>query len=280
MLAFPCCCDGILPSSSSSSSSVDPPPPEIEDNCSRGNCSGEVIPRNFSVNWNWQPTIHAGEITLSNPPLGDGYWHILTYGSVCTSRYKTGGWLLKYVEPPDPFPSILGCRWESDERLPLLSYTAFTDSDPYDNTGGYPMFCADVLNIPIASLTIGDGSFGDRGTFRLIIQSPETQSETYGRTALIYEGRTLAEDGKTDCLASTTLHLVTPTSGTRLTNYSVSGVLFEDGGTANIPAFIAYGAYYDGGYTFDPNNRDPDDPRFGYFYNFPPLPTTCSISPA
>lgn len=273
-----CCCNNLPSSSGSSGSGSGTPPEELEDECSRGNCSGAVIPRNFRVAWDWQPTIHEGEIVLATPPAGDSYWHVKTYGSVCTSKYTTGGWLLKFKEYTGAYPQYAGCTWESDERMPHINYTNDDDEAPYPGSPGYPAYCTDTTH-PICRLTIGDGIFAAGNAFTLEIWSPYTGSSTYPAVKLIYSGRIAAEDGKTDCMAATTLHLV-PGSGTPVFRGYPSGIAFQDGSPAWIPSFVFNGAYYDGGFIFDDTTLDPEDPLFAYLFNFPPLPTSCVVTPA
>lgn len=238
--------------SSGGSSSTGPPPEVITDHCSGSRCSGAVMARNYRVEWDWPATIYPGEALYMIGDLGMGgppgpIWSIRSYGSVCTSRYVNGGWIVKFAGAASPYG---GCRWESDERLGVINLS------PDVVHAGYPASCEDTA-YPICYMTIGEPGHGTDSDFRVWITAPRTGG-SYPDVTLLYTGRTVAEDGSTDCLAEMTL---------AASFYPVTA-----------EAFVINGAFYDGSYTFDPNGTLPDSEP-GYYRDYPPIPLTVRVTP-
>ena len=250
--------------------------------CSEARCAGGVMARNYKIEFEWPAPIYPGEIVLSHDdnPFTDDFWHLKTYGSVCTHKYNAGGWTVRYVggQPATPGSPILlpHCTWESDERLPAFQYAA---GDAYDGLG-YPLACVDTAQ-PLVRMTLGWNPYEPLYSgydFFVFITSPVTGSPTYPAVRLTYIGKTVSDDGiKNDCMAAMTLE-VSP-HPVYYTDF-LSGLVPDDGSPwPTFTPFTGNGAAYDQGYLFDPNDSDPEGPP-GIWRTCPPVPLTINVTPA
>lgn len=269
--------------SGGSSGGGGPSPETVGYPCSEARCDGGVMARNYRINWNWPAPIYPGEIVLSTDdnPFTEDFWHVKTHGSVCTHKYNTGGWTVRYVggQPTYPGSAILWphCTWASDERLPAFAYG---DGVEYPGTA-YPMSCVDIPNQPLVTMTLGWNQYEPLYSgydFFVVIRSPVTGSPTYPSVRITYIGKTVSDDGvKNDCMASMTLEI----SPHPVYYEWAPGHTTDDG--SPVPLFTPFtgnGAAYDQGYLFDPAEVDPEDEFIGIWRSCPPVPLTCTVTPA
>jgi len=255
--------------------------------CSEARCAEGVMARNYRIDWNWPAPIYPGEVVLSHDdnPFTNDFWHVKTYGSVCTHKYNTGGWTVRYVggQPVQPGSPIVWphCTWASDERLPAFKYTSVDDGTPAADLG-YPLSCVDIPNQPLVTMTLGWNQYEPLYSgyhFFVVIRSPVTGSPRYPSVRITYIGKTVSDDGiKNDCMAAMTLE-ASPHPIYYNMSYP-SGIAYEDGGFPVLETpFTFNGAFYDPAYIFDPNAIGPDD-LGGYWRRCPPIPLTLPATPA